>query len=371
MVEFKAEILSPRRVLVGRNAKGAPIFRQFTEADCHRYAAIGNEMVNVLNVPASWNHRDDATPISRDDKASQQAKGFAGKVTSYEIADGKLFARLSIDDADANQVEKVRFVSPEINNFIDGSGKQWGECITHVAITPRPVQHWQQPIQRLGHPIRLAFDSEKGTEMAEPADDKTTDGGGDYFKKAIEALAGKSIILPEDTTPENMCERIVIACMQGEVVDDEDDDPPVDIVPDDQKPPISLSLQKQEQQARDLASANLGRRINSLLKTGRITPPIKAKLLADLGKIQFGFDDKGELVSNNVVAKVEAYEALPKNSAWSKGGKDKGIRLSADDVEEVERPNWATDHDADLTDEQAKARGDAIDKQTGRVARVK
>lgn len=82
-----------------------------------------------LRVPLPWGHSYDP----RDN---------AGFVDALELRDGALWALLDIaDPAAAERLGKtVRAVSVSVHpDFVDGSGRRWGEVIEHVALTNYPI----------------------------------------------------------------------------------------------------------------------------------------------------------------------------------------------------------------------------------------
>jgi hypothetical protein len=369
MAKLRIEVLRPRRVVIGRDEVGAPVFRTFTEADCRRYAERGNQMLNSVAVPVCWGHRDDAKPVSLDAAKTDFARGTAGYVDRFVMDGNRAFAEADIpDEAEAKRAKNVRFASPEIEPFTDGTGRDWGEVVTHLALTPRPRQHDQEPITRLSfHPkrIRLAIDAEKGTDMAEDTDDTPKDEGEDkpkktegdttesmnYFSEAMEMLKAKGVNLPDDTTPENAWERIYVACMQNETPGDDSLLPPAtEEATPPMGAPVSLAFEKQQKIAAGLAQRNLTVQIVNLKNSGRITPDIETKLKAKLGKVQLSFDKDGELQRNEVIVQVEAYAALPQWSAWKPSG---STRLANEaTVEEAPANPLATPRDGDLNPEQ-------------------
>lgn len=92
------------------------------------------------------------------------------------------------------------------------------------------------------------------------------------------------------------------------------------------KAPVQLShgvdprTARLEQALLSQSKERLQGRIAALYHSGRITKPIHDTMLLDLGTVRLSLDDSGQLASNAVIAKVEAYEALPAGSAWPTGG---------------------------------------------------
>jgi len=95
-----------------------------------QWARNFHEMADAgIRVPVPWGHSYDP----RDN---------AGFVEEIELRDGGLWARLNVPNEDdaAKVGATVRAVSVSVNpNFIDGSGRSWGEVIEHVALTNYPV----------------------------------------------------------------------------------------------------------------------------------------------------------------------------------------------------------------------------------------
>lgn len=300
-----------------------------------------------LNVPVCLEHRSDAKPkaLSADDLKSWKARGTVGHVENYELdSANRVWVNVELpDDADAKQAHKLRFCSPEIDNFTDGDGQDWGEVITHVALTPRPRQYDQPPIARLSltGPIRLAFDPKTGEDMADEKEDKDEGGKEEEappekkespqvnakIKGVIEALKSIGMNIPDEVTD---ADGLIIAIKAANGPDDgagAEDELPENIGPTTQNPPIGLSHDATAAEKKSIARADkmeraaLKNRIDTLLKSGRIGPPIAQKLNGQLGQIQLSFSADGELASNAVLIQIEAYEALPRQSTWSKKGK--------------------------------------------------
>lgn len=63
---------------------------------------------------------------------------------------------------------------------------------------------------------------------------------------------------------------------------------------------------------------DLQRRLDRLLKTGRITPHVFAKEKATLAKVKLALSRAGELESNDVATRIAGYESLPGNKDRAK-----------------------------------------------------
>ena len=76
-----------------------------------------------------------------------------------------MFLELDVPDpANARQMDKVRFVSPEVlTDWQDGDGRVWrGKSITHLALTPQPVRHRQGPFT----PVRMGVRNNQGVRLS-------------------------------------------------------------------------------------------------------------------------------------------------------------------------------------------------------------
>jgi hypothetical protein len=106
-----------------------------------------------IRVPVPWGHSYDP----RDN---------AGFVSELELRDGALWGLLDVPDAAAAEKlgRTVRAVSVSVNpHFVDGSGRDWGEVIEHVALTNYPVVTGQGEFVR-------ADDAERSAITLEPAE---------------------------------------------------------------------------------------------------------------------------------------------------------------------------------------------------------
>ncbi len=356
----------------------------FTQDELNNVVRVNRQKVaEGWNVPACWEHQD-VWPVhlSQWDRLAQQTKNVFAPVVDYRLSKtGAVEACIEVDDSDIPTLKRVKYVSPRVSwDWRDSTGRTWpGMTITHVAATPRPVQHKQrafdlsQSSSGYAH-IHLSADyyqnlklSEGGMdEELETIDTPTEGEGGDSGKlsEAISVLESLGLHLGDGTTMDNLCERLVAAAKTkaahtGELDEEEEleepemedvsNDMPEDVGPSTQPPPVTLSLQKQQALAAKLAKTNIQARIERLRKSGRVTPHIADSLATSLQSVTLSFGDDGELVSNSLLSKVEAYEALPAGVASMKrvAAKPKGnVKLSL---------NGRPDDGRQLTDEEALA----------------
>jgi hypothetical protein len=116
----------------------------------------GNAMLSHgLTVPIPCEHDFDAHPMTPADKL----KSNAGWVKEYRLRDGALFAALDIQDEDlVKKLPKtIRWTSPWISSFTDGSGRSWNNVVAHLALTTRPRVMKQAPFSGISAAMAFAL----------------------------------------------------------------------------------------------------------------------------------------------------------------------------------------------------------------------
>lgn len=343
---------------------------QFSRNDTAFLHQRAREMLDAgLQIPVSWEHQDDAQPLTTAEAKANTAKFNLGFIADSSVGpDGILESIVDVPVAsDAERLEAVPFVSPEIRyNWTDGLGKLWpGPSITHVAVTPRPVNHQQKRFEKVSlsqyaatEPIRLSLADYEGdmaddvddTVMSDvPADDAASAEvpGGD-LQEVLSLLAEQGLVLDPSTTAENFIDHLKTALHTkkahvGAMDPDKDGDNDTSSVTDtdndqgngnivEESSPVMMSMQSR---LADLERDGLKRRIRDLLQSGRITPPLHKSLLNDLGTVRMSFDAKAHLKPTTLSVRVDAYEALPESHAFP-------VQMSRH-VEEVEHPDQAND----------------------------
>lgn len=119
--------------------------------NCRRMLSRG------VPLPAVWEHQDieaaDAPPGA--DAIAEWKRAYA-RYTFAFIGNSRINDRGNLElrhdgvsERDAEQLERVRSVSPKIyNGYLDSKGGEYeGTTVAHVAATPTPVQYWQKPWQ--------------------------------------------------------------------------------------------------------------------------------------------------------------------------------------------------------------------------------
>lgn len=311
-----------------------------------------------IKIPVSYGHQPDAWPLDprgASDRARQQyhLSAFnAGYLGGMDFDGQQLNSRLDCPGLeldgdnlvcwrrlpDGTEVKTaVGEVSVAVKDWTDGTGRVWPDSIVHVALTPLPVAHGTGGFSLSvcdgdGAAVTLSLSSmlyQLSTEgdMAEETkkDDGAAGGGGkDYFSEGMEFLKRKGIALPDDTTPENFWERVVIA---GHALENADETPELDDLdetaddtgetePDaddgatytgegdggtagatEEQRPVMMSLSTAKtpaergslKMAGDAHKARLAGRIKRLVKKGLIRPALRADLERDLAGYEAGF----------------------------------------------------------------------------------
>lgn len=119
----------------------------FSRSDIAHYASEGNAMLAAgLQIPIPKEHQD-VLPLSTAERNANSVEHNAGWVKRYERDANSLYAVLGIEDPGlaAKLPQTIKYVSPEITPEFVGAGKVWRNVITHVALTPQPVQFDQEP----------------------------------------------------------------------------------------------------------------------------------------------------------------------------------------------------------------------------------
>lgn len=278
-------------------------------------------------LPYCIEHDDAGAPILMSDWEGRKAE-FLGCIEGAAAEGDTLQLTLDVPDPkDAKYLKGMRFVSPEIQTNYDLGGRRFaGETITHVAATALPVQFPQDPIQTVSMsrlrlsvagympPVRLGdkmADEPKKDDAAAPT---ATDDGG-RLKKVLKALAGVGLVLPDDTTADNLIERLETAALtlEGSSGTTPKEPESAPSASDVSQNPVVMSLTKELLQ---LKRDDLKQRAQLLLETGRVGKPVRDRLLNDLGKVQLSLSPNGGLVPNSVANRIEAYEELEKGSAF-------------------------------------------------------
>lgn len=311
----------------------------YSRQEVERLAKRANEMLaHGLHIPVCWEHQD-GIRVSRAERLADRARLNLGHVVAAR-AHPEGFLEIDIDvpnDEDAKRLPSARFVSPQFEfDITDSDDRKWdGRSLTHVAVTPRPVQHRQQPFRPKAQEAlgvvsraveRLSLDGYLGEKekMAEENDTSADDGGaeGGSLGDLIEALKGAGLSIPDEV--QDIAGLIIaVKASSGNTADTTDS---TDTIPDATGDtegvseasggPVMMSADAQKRidalEARLVQSErkSLERRVRDLLRLGKVPKAIHDRLLADLKTERLSLDQAGNLQAGKLLAQVEAYEAL-------------------------------------------------------------
>lgn len=351
MARFRKDTLYPGtyRLADGRSVT-------FTPEKVRHLARRAREMLEAgLQVPVSWDHQP-VGALTEDERRAQKVRNCLGHVEAADLSpEGYLVTEWEVPvPSDAERVPAVRFASPQITeDFVDGTGRLWpGESITHVAVTPRPVQHRQRPVE----PVALGLGRGKRSyclslgdyEMADDSDDKKKGGDGEGetgkgadFTNLVEALRAKGINVPDEVHDLTTLVIAVKASGGGAPAPeapDDDLDAELEGGPGGaaQPPgPVMMSLDAQKA-LRDRVLKNerhaLQRRINKLFLSGRIQKELRDGLVEQARTVNLGLDAEGRVRPHRLIAQVQAYEQLaPGRFGVGGGRRAAALSLDADD----------------------------------------
>ncbi len=389
MAQFLKDVLYPGAYFVP-DGKGGRRKVTFSREDVRRLGERMKEMLAAgLQIPLAAEHQDKAKPLTAEERKADWVKKLTlGWAEEAALApEGFLSTKVEVPVAEeARRMPAVRFVSPEIvEDWVDGNGRKWpGPSITHLAVTPRPVQHRQKPFQPLQMScLRLSLGDYAGEDdMADdtdkpdkPAESEPEPTGGKFDLEDLrKILKDDGYGVPDHVRePQPFLEHLHTAALSkkamiDKLLEDEGDDdsmdtegeevngngvePPAEPAPGDG--PIVMSLAghrftitprkaagkprkgpsgankgkpQSDPRAARLEAALLGKerdtlkgRIGGLYRSGRVTKPIHDRLLRDASTVRLSLDEGGKLQGNTVLAKVEAYEELAEGSAWPSEG---------------------------------------------------
>lgn len=384
MASFTKDVLYPGTYSVA-DGKGGRRKVVFDRAKVELLTQRMKDMLAAgLAIPLAAEHQDRGKPLTAEERKAEWVKKLTlGWAEAAELApEGYLTTRVEVPIAeDARRIPAVRFVSPEIvEDFVDGTGRKWpGPSITHLAVTPRPVQQNQKPFQPVQMScVRLSLSDYEGEPMdQEPKPnetpkkgEETPSGGGKFSLDELrKVLADDGYGIPDHVTePEEFLQHLHTAALSkkamiDKLVDDGEEEPnggepapapadgpimmslgghtfelrrqgkkggakkPAGAGPQNNPAPADPRTSRLEQALLSQGREAMKTRINSLFSTGRVTKPIKDKLLSECGTVRLSLDDAGQLGTNAVLSKVEAYEELPAGSAWpATGALPEGVR---------------------------------------------
>lgn len=348
-----------------------------------------------LVIPIDWDHADDpntAVPLGLGDyQKHRSAKNSVGRLVDFRVAGDGKSAEITLDveknDAAESAEKNLVFVSPVIHpKWRDGDGDEYNDCITHVDFVNHPVEHRQSPFEPVNDQPVIACSMVRTMSAkkpaAKPADDKkkaqrlATDEGGDGGDsgpdegdgeggmnpaKMVAKLGEKlGVELPEGVAAESESGMVAILTVVMSKLDDEVADEMGDEPADEETTvadPMMMSLQKKieklEQEKDASHRESLGKDIEQLVATGRMSPADGKKYAGELDAVKLSLNGKG---SSKVEAVIEHCKGLEAGAVWP--AEERAKKLSLDTADHPLRRS-----DAELTEDEVKS---AVDYVLGR-----
>lgn len=328
MAKFVKDILKVGRFLTRDLFTGDRVEKEFTEADLQHYATEAQRSIALgLPIPAPWDH-DDSTPVN---VSAKNNAGFWEHIW-YDETTKYLKGIVSIPIAeDASKVgTTVKEVSPAIAPFYeDGDGNSWNNAITHVGLVLRAVQHGQDnfvPLEKTQHTtpaIALSLYDEILSNVRASGNASGTNNNPTtpeeqrkaQMKKIIDILKKVGLNIGDDTTPETLAQRIELvgeALTSNGILSNPNLGKELDNT-------LALDLNSPHPVVRFAvrqAQESYKRRIENLVKTGRISPKyVKDSLEPMFNTLALSLDAEGNPKGNtNLDIVLQALELQPEHS---------------------------------------------------------
>ena len=316
-----------------------------------------------ITVPVAWDHPDDpdrAKPIEMSSK-KHSAQNNIGRLESFTVTEDGNAAEVVLDIPAADDAGKVEHnlaeISPVIfRSWTDGAKRTHEDCITHVDLVNHPVDNSQSDFVACST-IRMGLDEGKPQTYRLATDLEPQHGipvESDRLASIIEALAGLSVVLAEDTNGSNFFDRLESALLTRSAMEDDsmstsnlEQEKPTEIAtlsatPDGQvptKPVESPELKFIRNQHRE----TLRVRMSALVESGRCTPKEAEDKLPSVDHVTLSITPDGDNVPSVIESWIQSREELPEGVMWDP--KSKSQRMSVED-----QPDGLT---GDMTEEQA------------------
>lgn len=406
----------------GRYHVGGGRFRNITADDVADYVRGTQELLGYGHrVPLLYEHAaagsSEGAPVqlstltqSKRDEAAEQVKHGAGWLNRVWLNEkGEAAHELEVTDPEAAKKLKegsIKFTSPELReSFIDGKGRTFNRVFAHIALTHRPRNLDQSPIeetpeaQEVGasqfsladwEPVQFSDMDEETGLNAKPADeapdnpdlpqDNTPAHDEQQFQAVLQLLKDHAgVDLPNDTTAENFVPYLLTGLKtlaavkekqaQESAAKEGSDDPDDQVI--EEKPPMQFSLADVNEgkvESKLLAAVmrnshgSLVGRLDARGKEGTFPPALIKALKSKAETMQFSEegDEQIMLSLSDVVDIID--QGMPKGTFSA---------LSADQfsnaTEEAAPENLRTP-DGDVTPEQARA---IVDKQAQNIPYIR
>lgn len=313
-----------------------------------------------IGIPVGWDHDDDpanSIPVQFSTKRGKRrpANGTAGYLDDFTVSKDGQSATIALDIPRAEDAEKVRhnlaYVSPVIyEQWVDGKKTSHEDCITHVDLVQHPVDNSQSKFsESIACAFRMGLDTGKPNiyrlqtedeEMPEPPEEPSSEDvvveetNADFSDVMVLLERCCNIVLPKDTTPENLVERLKTALLTKDAMESEDTmDMSTDTSDLDAATPqlqaMSLEAKKWRLHADSQHRGAVAKRLSALLDSGRCTPAEHKSKEASLKAVRLSLNNEGEHEPGTLEAWIESREAVPAGTFWDPEVRTQRMALEA------------------------------------------
>lgn len=152
---IEKEVIAPGTYWYTDEATGVPRKLDVTPDLTRYWHEQGGKMLSAgLRIPVPYEHDFSAHPMTPKEKLLNNA----GEVKEYNLKGDALWSVVDVQDPDVKRKigRSIRWTSPWINSFVDGSGKRWNNVISHLALTTRPRIVKQAPFGSVAAALSMA-----------------------------------------------------------------------------------------------------------------------------------------------------------------------------------------------------------------------
>ncbi len=149
------EVISPGQYWYTDQDTGLPRKLDVTPDLTRYWHEQGSAMLSAgLPIPVPYEHDFDQHPMTPKEKLLNNA----GEVKEYRLKGDALWSVVDVQDPAVREKigSSIRWTSPWISSFTDGSGKKWNNVISHLALTTRPRITKQQPFNNVAAALSMA-----------------------------------------------------------------------------------------------------------------------------------------------------------------------------------------------------------------------
>lgn len=320
----------------------------YTPADVRNALIQGRRMLaNRLAVPVIYEHDLDAGPVplslaaTGPDWPASFARKCLGHTVGYELRNGVLWATADIPNRrDVDRWRACRFASPRIDRGVrDPLGNYYpGAVVSHLAVTPRPVQMGQQPVMlsaagRRTETVFLSMSFREANVAEEKDGDKgkKDDVGGGEIGRIVAALATMGVNMPDSVTDAgSLAMALEVLAAAGVSANGPADGDLDDLDNGSATAPASapVMMSAQQKKANDTIIAGYRKqlvgRVQKIIKHGLrlrlIDGPTGSALTRRATGANLSLTAAGDLARNELLIEVDTLERAIRNAARSAGG---------------------------------------------------